>query len=128
MNDQANSGWRLLDMDDESAGVLAYAVDDGEIDKADVEAIWTRFDDAKASGNKIRIFAEMRAMPSVSGGMILDKLKNLKTILSTVERIALVGDAGWLEIYTKLVDPITTADIRHFTLDKREEAAAWIWE
>ena len=90
--------------------------------------IWRRFADAAESGNKIRIYAEMHAMPNVSGGIILEKLTNLKTIMTTVERFALVGDYGWLEIYTKLVDPITKAEIRHFTMDQSEEAKNWIWE
>ena len=128
MSEAAKSAWRLLPMDDEGAGILAYAVDEGRIEEEDVAPIWRRFSDAAASGNKIRVYAEMRAMPSVSGGMIVEKLKNLKAIISTVERMALVGDAGWMEIYAKLFDPITKADIRHFTLDQSEEAKTWVWE
>ena len=128
MNEEKRSGWRLLPMDDEVAGILAYAVDGGEISERDLEPIWARFADAAKSGNKIRIYAEMHAMPSVSGSMILEKFRNLKNIIATVERMALVGDAGWMEIYAKLVDPITKAKIRHFTLERAEEAKNWVWE
>jgi hypothetical protein len=128
MTDADKVGWRLLDMDDEGAGVLAYGIDDGEIDEDEIAPIWERFESADARGDRIRIYAEMHALPSVSGGLIVDKLKRLKSIMSTVERFALVGDAGWLGIYTKLVDPITRADIRHFTFDESEQAKNWIWE
>lgn len=128
MNEHENTGFRLLHMDDEGAGILAYAVDDGDINEADVEGIWPRFAEAEATGNKLRIYAEMHAMPSVSGSIIVEKLKNLRSIIKTVDRFALVGDAGWLGIYTKLVDPITKADIRHFTMDQSEQAKDWIWE
>jgi hypothetical protein len=128
MNEGRKSGWQLLPMDDEGAGILAYAVSHGEISAEDIAPIWRRFSDASESGNKIRIYAEMHAMPDISGGIILEKLTNLKTIMTTVERFALVGDYGWLEIYTKLVDPITKAEIRHFTMDQSEEAKNWIWE
>ncbi|MBT8444488.1 MAG: STAS/SEC14 domain-containing protein [Gammaproteobacteria bacterium] len=128
MSEEAKTGWQLLPMDDEGAGILAYAVGDGQISEGDVAPIWPRFDAAAASGNKIRVYAEMHAMPSVSGGMIVEKLKHLKNIMSTVERMALVGDAGWMEIYAKLADPITKAEIRHFSLDQSEAAKNWIWE
>ncbi|MFW2404290.1 MAG: STAS/SEC14 domain-containing protein [Gammaproteobacteria bacterium] len=128
MNEEAKAGWQLLPMDDEGAGILAYAVDEGEIAEEDVAPIWSRFSAAAESGSKIRIYAEMHAMPGVSGGLILEKLRHLKEIISTVERMALVGDAGWMEIYAKLADPITKAEIRHFTLDQSEAAKNWIWE
>jgi len=128
MDEEERAGWQLLPMDDEGAGILAYAVSQGEISEEDVAPIWQRFADAEGAGNKIRIYAEMHAIPSVSGALILEKLTNLRTIMSTVERFALVGDFGWLEIYTKLVDPITKAEIRHFTLDESEDAKNWIWE
>ena len=43
MNEEKRSGWRLLPMDDEVAGILAYAVDGGEISERDLEPIWARF-------------------------------------------------------------------------------------
>ena len=128
MNEATKTGWKLLPMDDEGAGILAYAVDGGEIPEEELAPIWARFDAAAERGDKIRIYAEMHAMPSVSGGMIVQKLKHLKNIMSTVERMALVGEKGWMEIYAKLVDPIIKADIRHFTLDQIEAAKNWIWE
>ena len=128
MSEAAKTGWKLLPMDDEGAGILAYSVEQGEIPEEDLAPIWARFDAAAERGNKIRIYAEMHAMPGVSGGMIIEKLKHLKNIMTTIERMALVGDAGWMEIYAKLVDPITRADIRHFTLDQSEAAKNWIWE
>lgn len=128
MNEAVKNGWKLLPMDDEGAGILAYAVDEGELPEEALAPIWSRFATAAENGSKIRIYAEMHAMPSVSGGIIVEKLKHLKNIMSTIERMALVGDAGWMEIYAKLVDPITKADIRHFTLDDSEKAKNWIWE
>ena len=44
------------------------------------------------------------------------------------ERMAIVGDAAWMGLYAKIVDPITKPDIKHFTLDQRDETIAWIRE
>ena len=85
-------------------------------------------DDAKSAGRKIRIYAEMSALPSTEGAVMVDKLKRLGTIVATLERMAIVGDAGWLGLYGKLVDPITNFDIRHFRTAERDAAIAWIRE
>jgi hypothetical protein len=123
---ETKTGMRLLDIDDPASGILAYAVDGGGITEAQADPIWRRFDEAKEAGTKIRVYAEMAGFPSVEGGVILDKLKRLWTIMSTIERMAVVGDAGWLGIYAKLVDPITKPDIKHFTSDQKDDALAWL--
>ena len=128
MNDETTAGLRFLDIDDEAAGILAYAVDGSKITEDEVAPVWQRFEDAKAEGKKIRIYAEMSGMPSTSGAVIVDKFKHLRSIMTTMERMAIVGDAGWMGIYAKLVDPITKFDIRHFTTEQRDEATAWIRE
>jgi hypothetical protein len=126
MSEEASAAFRLLDIDDPAGGLLAYAIDRGDLEDQALDGIWKRFDDAAASGSKIRVYAEMAGVPSVNASMILDKLKRLGTIMSTVERMAIVGDAGWLDLYTKIVDPITKPDIKHFTTDQRDEALAWV--
>ena len=126
MNDTEEYGLKFLDFDDEANGLLAYSADGGEISSADAEPIWQRFREAQAAGTKIRIYAEMLAIPSVSGGLIVEKLKHLGSIMGSLERMAIVGDAGWLGIYAKIVDPMTKMDIKHFTLDQRDAAIAWL--
>ena len=126
MTEGRGSGLRLLDIDDAASGLLAYSIERGEMDDAALDAIWQRFEEAKAAGTKVRIYAEMSGFPSVSASMIIDKLKRLGIILSTLERMAIVGDAAWLDFYAKIADPITKPDIKHFTTEQREKALAWL--
>ena len=77
MNDTEKYGLRFLNFDDEAAGILAYSVDGGQISEADAAPIWQRFEAAKAADKKIRIYAEMSALPSVSGGLIVEKFKHI---------------------------------------------------
>jgi len=121
-------GLKILEIDNAETGILAYSVDSGEISEEASSTIWQRFDDAKSKGEKIRIYAEMSALPKVSGKLVMEKLKRLGTIFSTVDRMAIIGDAGWMEVYAKIVDPITKFEIKHFTLDQKEEAIAWMEE
>ncbi|MGI9571008.1 MAG: STAS/SEC14 domain-containing protein [Desulfobulbia bacterium] len=121
-------GLKMLEIDNAETGLLAYSIDSGDIPEEASSAIWQRFDDAKAKGEKIRIYAEMLALPKVSGKLVIEKLKRLGTIFSTLDRMAIVGDAGWMDIYAKIVDPITKFEVKHFTVDQKEEAIAWMKE
>ena len=126
MGEDSLTGVELLESDDVGNGILAYAIGSGEIDDERLAVIWRRFEDAAEAGTKVRIYAEMRAMPSIRGGIVMDKLKRLGTIMSVTERMAIVGDQGWLDLYAKIVDPITKPAIKHFTTDQKEEALAWV--
>lgn len=126
MNEPDEYGLRLHAFDDPAEGILAYEVDGGNLTEEKADPIWARFDDAKANDQKIRIYAEMHAIPHVQGGVILDKLKRMGTLFSTIDRLAIVGDHGWLGIYEKIADPITRFDIRHFTTDEADDALTWL--
>ncbi len=126
MTEAEQYGLRLHRFDDAAADVLAYEVDGGALTEDKANLVWARFDAAKAEGRKLKLYAEMHAIPQVQGGVILDKLKRIGTLFSTMERLAIVGDHGWLGIYEKLVDPVTRFDIRHFTTDQADEALAWL--
>lgn len=128
MSEETRPGLRMHEFDDAEAGILAYEILAGTMTAEDAAPIWARFDDAKAAGQGIRIYSEISGFPSTSGGMVLDKLKRLGTIFSVMERMAIVGDAGWMEVYAKVVDPITKFDVRHFTTAARDEALAWLRE
>lgn len=128
MSEENGTGLKLLEFDNQENGILAYSVDRGKISDEAAALIWERFDDAKKRGTKLRLYAEMLAIPKFSGTLVLDKLKRLGTIFTTVEKMAIVGDAGWMDVYAKIVDPLTKFDIKHFTLDQQEQAKTWVSE
>ena len=128
MSEVRKYGLKMLGFDSAEKGILAYSIDGGEISEEAAATIWKRFDDAKAEGRKIRLYAEMSALPKTSGRLVMDKLKRLGTIFTTIDRMAIIGDAGWMDVYAKIVDPITKFDVKHFTTDQKDEAISWIRE
>lgn len=128
MSEGSKYGLKMLEMDDIERGILAYSVDGGDISDDAAAIIWQRFDDAKEAGKKIRLYAEMTALPKASGKLVMDKLKRLGAIFTTIERMAIVGDSGWMDVYAKIVDPITRFEVKHFTSEQKEEAVIWLNE
>jgi hypothetical protein len=125
MSSTEPAGLQRLDIDDPAAGVLAYAVR-GKVTAEQGQELFSRFTRAAEEGRKLRLFYELHGFPSAEPSVYLDKLKALGTLLKTIERVAIVGDQRWLDVYTAIIDPITKADIRHFTTDERDAAVAWI--
>lgn len=128
MSEASKYGLKMLDIDSAERGILAYSIDGGEISDDAASIIWQRFDAAKAAGTKIRLYAEMSALPKASGKLVMDKLKRLGTIFTTIDRMAIVGDAGWMDVYAKIVDPITKFEVKHFSSEQTEESVNWITE
>lgn len=123
---ELKQGFRLLDFDDPHGGLTAYALNGGEVADEELRPLWGRFDEAAARGTKLRIYAEMHALPKFGRGLIVEKLKRFSTIMSTIDRMAIVGDEEWLALFAKTIDPILEAHIRHFPMADKDAALAWL--
>ena len=121
-------GLKLLPFDDPDGGVLAYAMDTGRITGQDAAPLWSRFDAAKADGKRLSVYCQLDGVPSVSAEVIGDKFRRFGTLYSAVRRIAIVGDQAWLDLYSRVVDPITRFDLRHFPSTEAAAARAWVEE
>lgn len=120
----AASGWARLEGHDPAAGILAYRVA-GRIEIEQARELFDQIEGASREGRKLRLYYEPQGFPTASPGVVLEKLKRLGTILSVVERMALVGDQRWLRLYTAVFDGITKTELRHFGSDQKDQA--WVW-
>ncbi len=127
MNETKDTSLELLEFDDPDQGLLAYAIH-GKITAEAAAPIFERFTKASQAGTKIRIFADMQDYGGFELGVVSEKAKHLGSIFKTVERMAVVGDAGWMAIWAKVFDPVTRPDLRHFSSEQRDEALAWLQE
>jgi SpoIIAA-like len=127
MTDLETPGLQLLDIDDAEAGLIAYTVG-GKITAEQTQEIWDRVDAAAEGGRKLRFYCEMHGFPTAESSVYIEKLKHVGKLMKTIERMAIVGDQRWIGAYTKIMDPITKPDLRHFTSEQVADARAWIRE
>jgi 2-succinyl-5-enolpyruvyl-6-hydroxy-3-cyclohexene-1-carboxylate synthase len=118
--------FRLLDIDSAGQNLIAYELNDGEVTDDELTPYWRRFDEAVGHDRKLRIYAEMHAIPRFGDALVVEKLKRLTAATSAIERMALVGDARWLAVYASAAAPMFSAEIRHFTMAEKDDALAWI--
>ena len=57
-----------------------------------------------------------------------DKAKHMRAIFGTVERMAIIGDAGWMTVWATVFDPVTKPHLRPYNTDQGKEALACLRE
>jgi hypothetical protein len=50
------------------------------------------------------------------------------TLWKGIEKVAIVGDSRWLEIYIGIMDHLTPQELRHFSPDEKDVAFRWLVE
>jgi hypothetical protein len=125
VNETQGKSLELLEFDEPEGQLVAYAIH-GKITAEDARPIFERFAAASEAGTKIRVFADMQDYGGFELDVIGEKVKHLGAIFKTIERMAVVGDAGWMAIWAKVFDPVTGPDLRHFSSDQGDAALAWL--
>jgi hypothetical protein len=99
---------------------------EGELTTEDMKALIDRFQPIVDRGEKALLYVDMEAYKGFELGVVLEKLKNMGMLWKAFDRYAIIGDSRWMEIWVKVVDPLTSQQIKHFTPDKRDEAWEWL--
>ena len=105
--------------------VLAYEIS-GDFTGDDMRTFVERLEKIANSGQKALLYQDIVERGSVDFETIKVKIQNLGTIWRSVEKIAIVGDARWLEIYIGLVDHLTPQKMKYFERSEKDEAFAWL--
>jgi hypothetical protein len=85
-----------------------------------------RIEKIASSGHKALLYQDMVDRGSFDFETIKVKLHNLGMIWRSVEKIAIIGDARWLEIYIGVADHLTPQQLKYFDRSEKDEAFAWL--
>ncbi len=99
---------------------------DGRLTAEDMEALVTRLQPVVDRGEKALLYVDMEHYEGSDFGVMTEKLKNIGMLWKALDKYAVVGDKRWMEIWIKIVDPLSPQQIRHFYPDKTDEAWAWL--
>jgi len=121
----SESGMQFIEPPQPDDRVVALKID-GELTTEDMKTLIERFRAIADRGEKARIFIEVESYEGWELGVATEKLKNIGMLWKSFDRYAFVGDQRWIEIWVKIIDPITPQHFRHFTPDKTDEAWAWL--
>ncbi len=121
----SESAIRFIDPPQPNERLLAYELS-GDFTGDDMRTFVERLEKIADSGRKALLYQDMVARGSFDFETIRVKIQNLGTIWRSVEKIAIVGDARWLEIYIGILDHLTPQHMKYFERSEKDEAFAWL--
>ncbi len=98
----------------------------GRMTAEDMKALVGRLQPIVDRGEKALLYIGMEKYEGFDFGVMTEKLKNIGTLWKALDKYAVVGDKRWMEIWIKIVDPLSPQQIRHFYPDNTDEAWAWL--
>ena len=119
------SGMHFIEPPEADDRVVALKID-GEFTTEDMKTLIDRFQSIVDRGEKVLLFLDMQGYDGWELGVATEKLKNLGMLWKAFDRYAIVGDRRWMEVWVKIVDPLTPQEIKHFTPNQVDDAWKWL--
>ena len=114
----------LLDMGTPKAIGLKIS---GKIEKPDIDRVYAQAKEKLAQVDKLSVYVELERFGGMALDALLEDAKKGIPLIGKVRKKAVVSDAKWLEVFTKIGDKLfPSIEARHFYPDQREQAKAWV--
>ena len=120
----SESGMRFIEPPQPNDRLVAAEMN-GRLTAEDMKTLIDRLQSIVDRGEKALLYVDMKNYEGFELGVASEKLKHIGMLWKALDKYAIVGDTRWMEIWIKIVNPITHQEIRHFHPDKTD--AAWRW-
>lgn len=119
----------MISILDLQPNVLAYRVE-GKLEREDIDRVFVEVDRKLATGQKIRVYAEVHSITGMTLEAIWQDIKlgiQRMNLIARIERAAVVTDIGWLRTAAIWEDKMFGGlQMRTFHLSQQMEAQAWV--
>ncbi len=119
------SSMRFIEPPQVNDRVVAAEIN-GRLTAEDMAALVRRLQSIVDRDEKALLYVDMENYEGFELGVATEKLKHIGMLWKALDKYAVVGDKRWMEIWIKIVDPLSHQQIRHFYPDKTDEAWAWL--
>jgi len=120
-------GYRLIDPPTPNEKVVAYELH-GHFSADDMRELLTHLESEMEKRGKLRLYQDVSGYEGVELKAIGEKFKHMGKLWSGIEKVAVVGDQRWMEIWIGIVDPITPQQLKYFPVEEKDAAFAWLNE
>lgn len=98
----------------------------GKVKTEEMKQLSQRFEQIIDRFGNANLLVKLEKLPGMEPGVIFENLKQTFKHWNKLERVALVGDAGWLETYAKTVGKLMPrVELRYF--ERNDLDSAWRW-
>ena len=120
-------GYRLIDPPTPNDKIVAYELH-GHFSADDMRGLLTHLESEMAARGKLRLYQDVSGYEGVELKAIGEKFKHMGKLWSGIEKVAVVGDQRWMEMWVGIVDPITPQQLKYFSVEEKDAAFAWLNE
>jgi hypothetical protein len=101
---------------------------DGKITAQEFDEVIERLEAAIAQHGTIRVLEHIRSFGGMPAAKWWDDIKFGFRHARHVSRAAVVAEKKWIEVFTRLVSPFVSAEVRYFDAAEIDEARRWLRE
>ena len=116
----------MLQLLEESKGDLVAFRISGHVDKNDYDIMLPVLEEKIKQYGKINVYAEMEEVEDFTLKALWEDLKFDFRHAGDFKKAAFVGDQKWLDWLTIAATPFTSATIKYFKTEERQQAMDWI--
>ena len=123
-------GYRFIDPPESPAAndrIVAYELH-GHFSADDMRGLLSHLEAEMEKRGKLRLYQDVSEYGGVELAAIREKFKHIGKLWSGIEKVAVVGDQRWMEIWVGIVDPITPQQLKYFPVEEKGAAFAWLNE
>lgn len=97
----------------------------GQVTAGDMKVLIDELQKLVNQNERALLLVDMQHYEGFEFGVVTEKFKHMGMLWKSIEKYAIVGAAHWMEVWVKMVGPLTPMRIRAFEADEIE--AAWQW-
>lgn len=116
----------MIKINDRTKDELLALEAEGKINKMDYEKIVPVIDEMVKKYGKLKGYLEVHDLDTVTPQAFWEEIKADIKYLNNFDKIAVVGDATWKELLTKMVDLVPGLKTRYYEFHEKEMAFKWL--
>lgn len=120
-----STGIETIDLGTDDPNVVAIKIT-GEFTGEAMQEFIARIEEIRAAGNKALVYIDLLGYEGQELAVAKNKLANISTLWTGIERMAYVVEAAWMMKAMKLIDAVTPMHFRAFGADEDAAARAWV--
>jgi SpoIIAA-like len=107
------------------SNIVEFTIDGG-VSRAEFDNLIAEINSKIEEHGSVDVLEEIRGIGKIAPSVIWADLRWAAGHWKNIGRAAVVCDQDWIENVVEIMQPLVSADVRHFDLDEKNEARAWL--
>lgn len=116
----------MLDYREDAVTGVAEITVAGHVTTEEFDRVAAKLDALIATHGKVRVLEMIENFEGMDATAFWHDLKFSLRHLNDFSRCAVVSDVRWIDLWSQLIGPFITCEVKHFEPAQHDEARAWL--